>query len=82
MCKSQSNHPKYFMSKKGADTGSGFVVGNGKCGITCSGNSDGSVFAVDLLSLQINRSLCYNILAWPQCNSKYKVNSTKCSLST
>ncbi|KAK2931819.1 hypothetical protein FoTM2_009336 [Fusarium oxysporum f. sp. vasinfectum] len=48
MCKSQSNHPKYFMSKKGADTGSGFVVGNGKCGITCSGNSDGSVFAVDL----------------------------------
>ncbi|RKL23365.1 hypothetical protein BFJ70_g12984 [Fusarium oxysporum] len=45
-CKSQSNHPHYFMSsKKGADTGAGLVVGNGKCGFTCSGNSDGSVFA-------------------------------------
>ncbi|KLO82143.1 Uncharacterized protein LW93_9325 [Fusarium fujikuroi] len=47
-CKSQSNHPNYFMSKKGADTGAGFIVGNGKCGFTYSGNSDGSVFAVDL----------------------------------
>ncbi|KAH7466291.1 hypothetical protein FOMA001_g15950 [Fusarium oxysporum f. sp. matthiolae] len=38
-CKSQSNHPNYFMSsKKGADTGAGLVVGNGKCGFTCSGN--------------------------------------------
>lgn len=46
-CKSQGNHPNYFMSKKGADTGAGFVVGNGKCGFTYSGNSDGSVFAVD-----------------------------------
>ncbi|KAH7151621.1 hypothetical protein DER46DRAFT_690677 [Fusarium sp. MPI-SDFR-AT-0072] len=31
-CKSQSNHPNYFMSKKGADTRAGNIVGNGKCG--------------------------------------------------
>ncbi|KAJ4246345.1 hypothetical protein NW762_013696 [Fusarium torreyae] len=47
-CKSQINHPNFFMSKKGSDTGSGYVVGNGNCGFTYSGNSDGSVFSVDV----------------------------------
>ncbi|KAF5025514.1 hypothetical protein F66182_2419 [Fusarium sp. NRRL 66182] len=47
-CRSQANHPNYFMSKKGANTGAGFVVGNGNCGYTYSGNSDGSVFSVDV----------------------------------
>ncbi|RGP81439.1 hypothetical protein FLONG3_584 [Fusarium longipes] len=47
-CKTQANHPNYFMSKKGSDNGSGFVVGNGNCGYTYSGNSDGSLFSVDL----------------------------------
>ncbi|KAG5660349.1 hypothetical protein KAF25_002955 [Fusarium avenaceum] len=47
-CKSQTNHPNYFMSKKGADDGIGYVVGNGMCGYTYSGNSDGSVFSVDV----------------------------------
>jgi len=46
-CKTQGNHPNFFMSKKGADSGAGFVVGNGKCGFTYSGNSDGSLFSVD-----------------------------------
>lgn len=46
-CKSQKNHPNFFMSKKGTDTGAGFMVGNGKCGFTYSGNSDGSLFSVD-----------------------------------
>ncbi|KAM0437042.1 hypothetical protein ACHAQK_007520 [Fusarium lateritium] len=47
-CKAQTNHPNYFMSKKGADTGAGYVVGNGQCGYTYSGNSDGTVFSVDV----------------------------------
>ncbi|KAF5664263.1 hypothetical protein FHETE_7145 [Fusarium heterosporum] len=47
-CKTQANHPNYFMSRKGADNGSGFVVGNGNCGYTYSGNSDGSLFSVDI----------------------------------
>ncbi|GKU17218.1 hypothetical protein FLAG1_08746 [Fusarium langsethiae] len=47
-CKSQKNHPNFFMSKKGADTGAGFVVGNGVCGFTYSGNIDGSLFSVDV----------------------------------
>ncbi|KAF4333490.1 hypothetical protein FBEOM_12698 [Fusarium beomiforme] len=46
-CSSQINHPNYFMSQKGSDTGAGFVVGNGGCGFTYSGNSDGSVFKVN-----------------------------------
>ncbi|KAL6914626.1 hypothetical protein FSST1_012386 [Fusarium sambucinum] len=47
-CASQKNHPNFFMSKKGDDTGAGFVAGNGVCGFTYSGNSDGSLFSVDL----------------------------------
>ncbi|KAI5456681.1 hypothetical protein BGZ63DRAFT_434783 [Mariannaea sp. PMI_226] len=46
-CNSQVNHPNYILSKKGSDTGAGYVVGNGNCGYTYSGNSDGSVFYVD-----------------------------------
>lgn len=46
-CPSQKNHPNFFLSKKGADTGAGFIAGNGVCGFTYSGNSDGSLFTVD-----------------------------------
>ncbi|QPC80071.1 hypothetical protein HYE68_010823 [Fusarium pseudograminearum] len=47
-CASQKNHPNFFLSKKGADTGAGFIAGNGVCGFTYSGNSDGSLFTVDI----------------------------------
>jgi hypothetical protein len=46
-CSSQANHPNYILSQEGSDTGSGYTVGNGNCGFTYSGNSDGSVFPVD-----------------------------------
>ncbi|UZP42900.1 hypothetical protein NXS19_010716 [Fusarium pseudograminearum] len=46
-CSSQKNHPNFFLSNKGADTGAGFIAGNGVCGFTYSGNSDGSLFTVD-----------------------------------
>ena len=46
-CKSQTQHPNFFLSKKGSDTGAGYVVGNGNCGFTYSGNSDSSVWRVD-----------------------------------
>jgi hypothetical protein len=46
-CSSQANHPNYFLSAKGDNTGAGYVVGNGNCGYTYSGNSDGSVYTVD-----------------------------------
>jgi hypothetical protein len=46
-CSSQANHPNYFLSAKGSDTGAGYVVGNGNCGYTYSGNSDGSIYTVD-----------------------------------
>jgi hypothetical protein len=45
-CNSQFNHPNFVLSKTGSDTGAGYVVGNGNCGYTYSGNSDGSVFVV------------------------------------
>ncbi|KAF4963302.1 hypothetical protein FSARC_8670 [Fusarium sarcochroum] len=47
-CQSQTSNPNYFTSKKGSDAGAGYVVGNGNCGYTYSGNSDGSVFSVEL----------------------------------
>lgn len=47
-CLSQANHPNFILSKAGSDTGAGYVVGNGNCGYTYSGNSDGSVWPVDL----------------------------------
>ncbi|KAM0510977.1 hypothetical protein ACHAPE_010335 [Trichoderma viride] len=43
-CASQSNHPNFILSIAGSDTGEGYVVGNGNCGYTYSGNSDGTVF--------------------------------------
>jgi hypothetical protein len=43
-CSSQGNHPNFVLSQKGTDTGMGYVVGNGNCGFTYSGNSDGTVF--------------------------------------
>ncbi|KAM0245966.1 hypothetical protein ACHAQJ_010401 [Trichoderma viride] len=46
-CSSQLNHPNFILSISGSDTGEGYVVGNGNCGYTYSGNSDGSVFNVD-----------------------------------
>lgn len=45
-CTSQSNHPNFVLTKFGPDTGAGYVVGNGNCGYTYSGNSDGTVFAI------------------------------------
>lgn len=45
-CKDQSRHPNFILSRQGVDTGAGYVVGNGKCGYTYSGNSDGSIFPV------------------------------------
>jgi hypothetical protein len=46
-CSSQANHPNYFLSQKGDNNGAGYVVGNGNCGYTYSGNSDGSIYSVD-----------------------------------
>ncbi|KAF2445501.1 hypothetical protein P171DRAFT_520279 [Karstenula rhodostoma CBS 690.94] len=46
-CSAQTQHPNFFLAKKGADTGAGYVVGNGNCGFTYSGNSDSSVWRVD-----------------------------------
>ncbi|GFP57130.1 hypothetical protein TASIC1_0007062200 [Trichoderma asperellum] len=46
-CSSQLNHPNFILSISGSDSGEGYVVGNGNCGYTYSGNSDGSVFNVD-----------------------------------
>lgn len=46
-CSAQTQHPNFFLSKKGSDTGAGYVVGNGNCGFTYSGNSDSSVWRVD-----------------------------------
>ncbi|EHK39369.1 hypothetical protein TRIATDRAFT_91988 [Trichoderma atroviride IMI 206040] len=43
-CSSQFNHPNFILSISGSDTGEGYVVGNGNCGYTYSGNSDGTVF--------------------------------------
>jgi hypothetical protein len=46
VCQGQSRHPNFILSRQGVDTGAGYVVGNGNCGYTYSGNSDGSVFTV------------------------------------
>lgn len=49
-CASPSQHPNFILSKKIPSSGStvdGYTVGNGNCGYTWSGNSDGSVFRVD-----------------------------------
>ncbi|KAF2169506.1 hypothetical protein M409DRAFT_52047 [Zasmidium cellare ATCC 36951] len=49
-CSNPSQHPNFILSKKIPSSGStldGYTVGNGNCGYTWSGNSDGSVFRVD-----------------------------------